>query len=132
ERAAERSDLVRRHSPLLADAIPFIGHVAIRNRGTIGGSLAHGDPAAELPAVMLATDAELVARNAERGERVIGAADFFLGHFTTALEADELLTEVRLPRVPPATGTSFMEAVRRHGDFAVVEAAACVRLAERP
>jgi carbon-monoxide dehydrogenase medium subunit len=130
ERAAERSDRVRRRAPLLADAVPLIGHVAIRNRGTIGGSVAHSDPAAEIPAVVLAMDAELVARSGSRGQRIIDAADFFVGHFTNALAADELLTEVRMPTVKPATGTSFLEAVRRNGDFAVVGAAVIVQMRE--
>jgi carbon-monoxide dehydrogenase medium subunit len=130
ERAAERSERVRRRAPLLADALPLIGHVAIRNRGTIGGSVAHSDPAAEIPAVVLATDAELVSRSNSRGERIINAADFFLGHFTNALEADELLTEVRIPAAKGVTGTSFLEAVRRHGDFAVVGAAVVVQMQE--
>jgi len=129
ERDAERSDAIRDGVPLLADALPLIGHAAIRNRGTIGGSVAHADPAAELPAVMLATDAHLVARSAARGERSIAAGDFFLGHFTTALEADELLTEVVIPLTPRA-GTAFLEAARRHGDFAIVGAAASIVLEE--
>jgi len=129
ERAAERSDLVRSAVPLLADALPLIGHAAIRNRGTIGGSVAHSDPAAEIPAVLLAAGGEVVATSAARGERVIPAADFFLGHFTNALEPDELLTEVRIPKVGSGTGTSFREAVRRHGDFAMVGAAVMVQLA---
>ena len=129
ERAAERSDEVRQRAPLLADALPLIGHAAIRNRGTVGGSVAHGDPAAEIPAVVLASDGEVVARSAARGERVIPAAEFFLGHFTTALEGDELLTEIRLPAPTTATtGTAFVEAVLRHGDFAIVGAAASVEL----
>ncbi len=128
ERAAERSDLVQERLPLLAEALPLIGHAAIRNRGTIGGSLAHCDPAAELPAVALASSAVLIAESAARGERAIPADEAFLGHFTTALEPDELLTSVRLPFVGPATGVSFVEVARRHGDFAMVGVAATVRL----
>lgn len=130
ERAAERSDAVREAAPLLARALPLIGHPAIRTRGTIGGSLAHADPAAELPAVALATDAELVLCSAARGERVVPAADFFEGYFTTALAPDELLTEIRLPGAPAGTGSCFEEVARRHGDYAMVGAAATVRLDE--
>jgi carbon-monoxide dehydrogenase medium subunit len=124
ERAAERSELVQQRAPLLAEALPLIGHLAIRNRGTVGGSLAHADPAAELPAVALALDAELVARSRARGERTIPAAEFFQGYFTTALEPDEILTEVRFPASGPSTGTCFYEVARRHGDFAMVGAGA--------
>lgn len=120
ERAAERSDALSRQVPLLFEALPMIGHLAIRNRGTIGGSLSHADPAAELPAVAQALDAELVARSKERGVRTIPASDFFQGYFTTALEPDEILTEVRFSALPPESGTSFEEVSRRHGDFAMV------------
>lgn len=120
ERAAERSELVSSQVPLLAEALPMIGHLAIRNRGTIGGSLSHADPAAELPAVAQALDAELVATSQARGARTIPATDFFQGYFTTALEPDEILTEVRFPALPPSSGTSFVEVSRRHGDFAMV------------
>lgn len=128
ERSAERHDDVRRLAPLLAHALPLIGHPAIRSRGTIGGSLAHADPAAELPAVALILDAELVAQSRDRGTRTIQAADFFTGFFTTALEPDEILTEIRIPK--PTTGTcgAIEEVARRHGDFAMVGAAAVVRL----
>jgi CO/xanthine dehydrogenase FAD-binding subunit len=127
ERTAERSPLVAEHVPVLAEALPMIGHVSIRNRGTIGGSLAHADASAELPAVAVVTDAELTVRSA-RGERTIAAADFFVGHFTTALDDDELLTEVRFPAAPPAAGWAFHEIARRHGDFALVGVAAMVTL----
>jgi len=96
ESAAERTAVVHERAPLLTEALPLIGHAAIRNRGTIGGSLAHADPAAELPAVALALEAQLVATS-KRGDRVIDAADFFLGYFTTGLEPDECLSEIRLP-----------------------------------
>jgi carbon-monoxide dehydrogenase medium subunit len=115
----ERSDLVRRASPLVAGAMPFIGHRAIRNRGTACGSLAHGDPAAELPAVVLALEAELVVRRAS-GERTVPAADFFLGYLTVDVGEDELLTEVRLPAWSSTAGWSIDEVTRRHGDFALV------------
>jgi CO/xanthine dehydrogenase FAD-binding subunit len=127
ERAAELSPLVAEQVPVLAEALPMIGHVSIRNRGTIGGSLAHADASAELPAVAVVTDAELTVRSL-RGERTVAAADFFVGHFTTALDDDELLTEVRFPAPPPAAGWAFHEIARRHGDFALVGVAAMVTL----
>ena len=128
ERKAEEDDHVRRLAPLLADALPFIGHPAIRSRGTVGGSLSHADPAAELPAVALAVEAHLVAQSRERGRRTIPAADFFTGFFTTALEPDEILTEVHIDAPAPGTGWAIDELARRHGDFAMVGAAAMVRL----
>jgi carbon-monoxide dehydrogenase medium subunit len=127
ERTAERSVVVREKTPLLAEALPYIGHVAIRNRGTIGGSVAHADASAEIPAVAAALDGEVVVRSA-RGERVIAAADFFQGHFTTAMDDDECLVEVRLPTAAAGTGWSFQEIARRHGDFALVAVAATVAL----
>ena len=129
QRAVETSALVRERVPLLADALPQIGHVPIRNRGTIGGSLAHADPAAELPAVVAALDGELVVRGTG-GERVLRSEDFFVGYLTTALGPTELLVEVRLPVAPPRTGTAFLEVSRRHGDFALVGVAASVTLDE--
>lgn len=128
ERKAEADDHVRRLAPLLADALPFIGHPAIRSRGTIGGSLSHADPAAELPAVALVLDAQLVAQSRDRGRRTIPAADFFTGFFTTSLEPDEILTEVRVEAPTGGTGWAIDEVARRHGDFAMVGAAAMVRL----
>jgi CO/xanthine dehydrogenase FAD-binding subunit len=125
QRAAETSALVRERCPLLAEAMPQIGHVQIRNRGTIGGSLAHADPAGELPAVLAALDGELVLRS-RRGERRLTAQDFFVGYLATATAPDELLVEARVPVVPPRTGTAFMEVSRRHGDFALVGVAATV------
>jgi carbon-monoxide dehydrogenase medium subunit len=128
EAAAERNAEIRQAAPLLAQALPLIGHPAIRTRGTIGGSLAHADPAAELPAVALALDAELVAQSAERGSRTIPATEFFMGFLSTALEPDEILTDVRIPRPAKGTGTAIDEVARRHGDFAMVGAAASVRI----
>jgi CO/xanthine dehydrogenase FAD-binding subunit len=127
QRAVETSALVRERQPLLADAMPQIGHVQIRNRGTIGGSLAHADPAAELPAVVAALDGELVVQSA-RGRRVLSSAEFFVGYLTTAVAPTELLVEVRLPAAPPRTGTAFLEVSRRHGDFALVGVAASLTL----
>jgi carbon-monoxide dehydrogenase medium subunit len=119
EYMAEESGTVADAVPLLADALPMIGHEAIRSRGTIGGSLAHADPAAELPAVARALDAEFVVRGPS-GTRVIPAAEWFEGYLTTSRGADELLLEVRFPAVKQGTGTSFHEVARRHGDFAIV------------
>src|SRR5438067_3440046 len=118
-RVAERSEQVANRNPLLAAAMRFIGHAAIRNRGTIGGSIAHADPAAELPAVLLALDGEAVVES-RRGTRIIPAAQLFQGFLTTAVEPDELLTAVRVPSLPGSAGWSFQEFSRRSGDCAVV------------
>jgi CO/xanthine dehydrogenase FAD-binding subunit len=123
EYVAEESEIVADAVPLLAAALPFIGHEAIRSRGTIGGSLAHADPAAELPAVARALDAEFVVRG-QSGVRVIPAAQWFEGYLTTSRSPDELLVEVRFPAARRGTGTSFEEVARRHGDFAMVGLAA--------
>jgi carbon-monoxide dehydrogenase medium subunit len=125
----ELSPLTGRAAPLMAAAMPHIGHRAIRNRGTVCGSLAHADPAAELPAVTLAVDAELVVRSTD-GERSIPAADFFLGYLTSALEDTELLTAVRFPPWPARTGWSVQEISRRHGDYALVGLTAMLGLGE--
>ena len=127
QRAAERSTLVRERNPLLAEALPLIGHPQIRNRGTIGGSLAHADPASELPAVAAALDADLVIRSA-RGQRVLKPEQFFQTFLTTAIEPDELLVELRLPAWPSNAGWSYQEISRRHGDFAMVGVACVLRL----
>ncbi len=126
--AVERSAELRTANPLLGKAIPFIGHGPIRNRGTIGGSVAHADPAAELPAVMLLLEAEMVLRSASGGERTVPAAEFFEGFLTTAAQPQELLVELRLPAWLPGTGAGFQEIARRHGDFAIVGAGAVVQL----
>jgi aerobic carbon-monoxide dehydrogenase medium subunit len=127
QRAVETSALVRERCPLLADAMPQIGHVQIRNRGTVGGSLAHADPAAELPAVVAALGGDVVLRSAG-GQRALPAEQFFVTYLTTALEPGELLVEVRLPVTPPRSGSAFLEVSRRHGDFALVGVAASVTL----
>lgn len=129
EYQAEESPAVADAVPLLAAALPLIGHEAIRNRGTIGGSLAHADPAAELPAVALALDAEFVVRS-RSGMRVIPAAEWFAGYLTTARRPDEILVEVRFPAAGPGTGAAFQEVARRHGDFAIVGLAASLTLAD--
>jgi carbon-monoxide dehydrogenase medium subunit len=117
--ALEASAEVAAACPLLAQALPQVGHPSIRNRGTIGGSLAHADPSAELPAVVTALNATLVARG-PRGERTIEVADFFKHWFTTSLAEDELMTEVRLPKQRADAGSAVLEVARRHGDFALV------------
>jgi carbon-monoxide dehydrogenase medium subunit len=129
EYVAEETTTIAETVPLLAAALPLIGHEAIRNRGTIGGSLAHADPAAELPAVALALDAEFVVRS-KSGERVIRAAEWFEGYLTTSRGPDELLIEVRFPTARPGTGVSFQEVARRHGDFAIVGLAASLTLSD--
>ena len=129
EYQAEESPAIADAVPLLAAALPLIGHEAIRNRGTIGGSLAHADPAAELPAVALALDAEFVVRS-RSGMRVIPAAEWFAGYLTTARRPDEILVEVRFPAAGPGTGAAFQEVARRHGDFAIVGLAASLTLAD--
>lgn len=114
----ERSDLVRRLAPLLFETMPYVAHPQIRSRGTIGGSLAHADPSAELPAVMLALGARFQLRSTAR-ERWVDAADFFTGLFVTALEKGELLTAIEIPARPARGGHAFMEVARRHGDYAL-------------
>jgi CO/xanthine dehydrogenase FAD-binding subunit len=127
QRDLERSDLVRQRYPLLLEAVQYIGHAAIRNRGTVGGSIAHADPAAELPAVLLASGGSVRAQGPQ-GQRDIPAAELFLTYFTTTLAADEILTEVRFPHWPEGTGWCFLEESRRHGDFAMVGVAALITL----
>jgi CO/xanthine dehydrogenase FAD-binding subunit len=118
---------VARRAPLLALVAPWIAHPQIRNRGTVGGSLAHADPAAELPAAAVALDARFRIVRAG-GERRVAARDFFLGLLATDLAAEEILVEVEIPPPPPRTGWSFHEVARRHGDYAQVGVAARVTL----
>ena len=122
-REVETSDLLNREVPILPAATAEVGDPQVRHRGTIGGSLAHADPASDLPAVLLALGGSLVARSSARGERVIAATDFFTGFLESALEADELLTEIRVPKVPDA-GWSFQKFNRRAQDWAIVGVAA--------
>ncbi len=129
EYVAENSEAVADSVPLLAAALPLIGHEAIRSRGTIGGSLAHADPAAELPAVARALDAEFVVCG-QSGQRVVQAAEWFEGYFTTSRRPDELLVEVRFPTAKRGTGISFQEVARRHGDFAIVGLAVSLTLSD--
>jgi carbon-monoxide dehydrogenase medium subunit len=127
QRAAERSAEVAAACPLLVEALRQVAHPPIRNRGTVGGSLAHADPAAELPAVAACLDAELVIRG-PAGERTVPAADFFIGFLTTVLAEEEILTAVRVRAAAPGSGASFTEVARRLGDFAMVGVAAYIRL----
>lgn len=128
QRQVERAAAVAEGWPLIPEAVSLIGHVQIRNRGTIGGSLAHADPAAELPAVMAALDADLVIRSRHGERRASASGGFFESYYTTSLAPDELLVEVRVPPLPPRTGWSFKEVSRRHGDFAMVGVAAILTL----
>jgi carbon-monoxide dehydrogenase medium subunit len=123
----ERSDLVRERAPLLYEAMPHVAHPQIRSRGTLGGSLAHADPSAELPAVMLALDATFVLRGT-RGERRIPATAFFTGLFETALAPGELLVAVEIPARVPGSGSAFLEVARRLGDYALAGVAVEVAL----
>ena len=118
QRAAERSPVVAERCPLLRDALRLVGHAQIRNRGTLGGSIAHADPAAELTAILSALDGEVTARSARR-TRTIAAADLFVTYLTTALDPRELIVEIRIPALSPGAGWSWMEIARRHGDFAL-------------
>lgn len=128
QRVLERSPVVAENWPILCEATRYIGHVQIRSRGTVGGSLAHAYPAAELPLVMSALDATLVLRD-RNGERVVPVKDFFVDVMTTVLEPGELLTEIRIPSLPDRTGTAFEEVSRRYGDFALMAVAGAVSLA---
>lgn len=119
----ERSDEIARHAPLIARATPQIAHPAIRNRGTIGGSLAYADPAAELPACLIALDGE-VDIVGPQGRRTVKAGDFFKGLFETALGPQDLLSTVRFPAAAAGTRVGFAELARRHGDYAIVGLAA--------
>lgn len=119
QRQIERSVLVQEKHPLLVEVIKHIGHMQIRNRGTVVGSIAHADPAAELPALLTCLDGEVLAQSMH-GERVIKAEDFFTGYLSTSLEAGEMLTEVRFPWLAPRAGWSFIEFARRAGDYALV------------
>lgn len=129
ERQLEFDTLIETRTPLLHEAVPFIAHPQIRNRGTIGGSIVNADPAAELPMLMFALDARLKAQSVS-GERWIDAQDFFAGMFTTALVPNEILVEIELPSMPPRTGWSFMEVAPRTGDYALMGVAALVTLDE--
>lgn len=125
--AVLRSPEIAARAPLAAEAMPHVAHAQIRNRGTLCGNLAHADPASEMPAVMLASDAVMKAVSV-RGERDIAVRDFFVSLYTTALADDEMLGGVELPPLPPASGSAFLEVARRRGDFALMGVAARVTL----
>jgi carbon-monoxide dehydrogenase medium subunit len=129
QRTVERDAHAGAAVPLLAEAIPLIGHFQIRSRGTVGGSIAHADPASELPAVTLALDAELEVAGAD-GTRKVAAADFFLGTWTTSIAEDEILTAVHLPVWPGRSGFAVEEAARRSGDFALAGVVVAVGLGD--
>jgi carbon-monoxide dehydrogenase medium subunit len=125
----ETSDLVAQHAPLIAQAMPHIAHAAIRNRGTIGGSIAFADPAAELPACAVALGASFVLRSSE-GSRTVAADDFFHGLYETEMAPGEMLTAIEIPVIAPGYRSAFMELARRHGDYAMVGIAVHGRLAD--
>jgi len=127
KRTVERSELVKSRQPLLHASTTWIAHPQIRNRGTVGGSMAQADPAAEYPAVAVALGAEFVLTGPD-GARTVAADDFFITYLTTALEENEVLTEIRVPVQPERTGWSIQEVARRHGDFAMVGAVATLGL----
>jgi len=127
EAAIEHSDLVRKKYPLLADTVEVIADPLVRNLATVGGNLAHGDPANDHPATMLAYGAEVVATG-PKGARTIPIDKFFMGLFETALAPDEILTEIRIPAPPPQSGGAYMKLERKVGDFATAAAAAQVTL----
>ena len=126
-RRAGRDPGVAAGAPLLARAVPLVGHAAIRSRGTVGGAIAHADPAAEYPAVCVALGAELEVVG-PAGTRLVPARAFFVSTYTTALAADELLVAVHLPVAGPRHGAAVEEVARRHGDFALAGAACVVEL----
>jgi CO/xanthine dehydrogenase FAD-binding subunit len=128
-RELERSTVVANHAPLVTQTMPFVAHQAIRTRGTIGGSLAHADPAAELPAVMLALDATL-SITSQSGTRTLPADEFFVGLFATAIQPGELLTKITIPPRPPRLRSAFQEFSRRHGDFALAGCAVTVSVSD--
>jgi carbon-monoxide dehydrogenase medium subunit len=123
----ERDPAIAKSLPLMHEALPQIAHPQIRNRGTIGGNLAHADPASEMPAIVLALAGRLRARS-QKAERWIAAADFFAGALSTALRPDEMLMDVELPAAGPRSGSSFMEVSRRRGDFALIGVACTIEL----
>ena len=125
QRTIEFSPMVAQKLPLLREATKWVGHLPIRTRGTIGGSIAHADPSAEYPAVLTALEGEVVARG-PNGERVVKAKDLFHTYLTTSLAPEEILVEVRIPAMPAGAGYALEEFARRHGDFAIVGVAALI------
>ncbi len=128
QRAVERDAAMHRDVPLLAEAVGYVGHPQIRNRGTVGGSIAHGDPAAELPAVAVCLDARVTVQG-PRGSRAVPAADLYRGYLATTLAPDEMVTEVWFPTTPARTGSIWLEFARRHGDYAIAGVGVTVTLA---
>ncbi len=127
EAALEASDVIKTRYPILLDTAKVIADPLVRNRATIGGNLAHGDPGNDHPATMLALGAEVVATG-PKGERTIPVAEFFVGIFTTALQPDEILTEIRIPAPPPRSGGAYFKLERKVGDYATAAAAAQLTL----
>jgi CO/xanthine dehydrogenase FAD-binding subunit len=127
QRSVERSDQVKKGCPILAEGVKWIGHPQIRNRGTVGGSLVHGDPSAELALIATLLDAEFVIQGADKPRRS-NAAEFFADFMTTQIAEGEILTEVSYPTAPPRSGWGFQELCIRHGDFAIVAAAVQITL----
>lgn len=127
QRTVENSALIKAQCSLLYDATYWVGHLAIRTRGTVGGTIAHADPAAEYPCVLAALEGEVVVTG-QGGQKVVKPEDFFVTFLTTSLQPTEMVTEVRFPKVPPGAGWHFMEFSRRHGDFAIVGVAAVIQL----
>jgi len=126
----EMSPVIARHLPVLGAAMTHVAHLAIRNRGTIGGSLSHADPAAELPMIALLLDAKLHIVSS-RGKRMVAASDFFRDALTVDLAEDEMVTEIHVPKLPPKTGWGFEEVARRAGDFALAAVAATVTVSDQ-
>src|SRR5690625_1335509 len=126
----ERSKLVKDHCKLLHRAVPYIGHFQTRNSGTIGGSIVHADPSAELPLILTTLGGSVVISSSD-GERVVDAEDLFITYLTTDILSNEVLTEIRIPTDDSTCGVSFQEVVRRHGDFALVSVAAYVVVDEQ-
>jgi carbon-monoxide dehydrogenase medium subunit len=128
--ALERSELIRKKYPILGDAVPLIADPLVRNRGTVGGNVANGDPANDEPAIMIALGATLVARGS-KGERTIAASKFYTGLYETALARDEILTEIRIPVPPAKSGGAYQKLKRKTGDFAVAAVAVQMTLDAR-
>ena len=126
----EQSSLVAEHAPLISMAMPYIAHPAVRNRGTIGGSIAFADPAAELPACVVALQADLIVQGS-KGERKIPATNFFKGLYETALAGDEVLIAIELPVAAGQQKFAFRELARRHGDYAIIGVCVCTEWSEK-
>ena len=125
--AVDASPVVRDRLPLVSEALPYVGHFATRNRGTVGGSIAHADPAAELPLVLAAVGGSVVAEST-RGQRTIQAEELFVSHFVTTLEPDELVVDTIWPAAPPGSGYAFEELAQRRGDYGLCIAACALRI----